>query len=83
MSVENKAGNTKFLLSQLMHSKDPLYQPVQMSRSYQQCCEVLGMDAEMITRAKEVDEILGIDAQGPQEQESIGSRHERQTECDY
>jgi tRNA-dihydrouridine synthase 2 len=68
MSVENKAGNTKFLLSQLMPSKDPLYQPVQMSKGYQQCCEVLGMDAEMITRAKEVDEILGIDAQGPKQQ---------------
>lgn len=68
MSVENKAGNTKFLLSQLMPSKDSLYQPVQMSKGYQQCCEVLGMDAEMITRAKEVDEILGIDAQGPKQQ---------------
>jgi tRNA-dihydrouridine synthase 2 len=69
MSVENKAGNTKFLLSQLMPSKDPLYQPVQMSKSYQQCCEVLGMDAEMTTRAKEVDEILGIDPQGPKQQQ--------------
>jgi len=69
MSVENKAGNTKFLLSQLMPSKDPLYQPVQMSKSYQQCCEVLGMSAEMIARAKEVDEILGIDAQGPKQQQ--------------
>src|SRR5271156_218098 len=68
MSVEKKAGNTKFLLSQLMPSKDPLYQPVQMSKSYQRCCEVLGMDAEMIIRAKEVDEILGIDAQGPKQQ---------------
>jgi tRNA-dihydrouridine synthase 2 len=68
MSVENKAGNTKFLLSQLMPSKDSLYQPIQMSKSYQQCCEVLGMDAEMITRAKEVDEILGIDTQGPKQQ---------------
>ena len=69
MSVENKAGNTKFLLSQLMPTKDPLYQPVQMSKSYQQCCDVLGMDAEMIARAKEVDEILGIDAQGPKQQQ--------------
>jgi tRNA-dihydrouridine synthase 2 len=68
MSVENKAGNTKFLLSQLMPGKDPLYQPVQMSKSYQQCCEVLGMDEAMITRAKEVDEILGLDAQGPKQQ---------------
>ena len=69
MSVENKAGNTKFLLSQLMPGKDPLYQPVQMSKSYQQCCQVLGMDEEMIMRAKEVDEILGLDAQGPKQQQ--------------
>ena len=69
MSVENKAGNTKFLLSQLIPSKDPLYQPVQMSKSYQRCCEVLGMDAEMIARAKEVDETLGIDVQGPKQQQ--------------
>ena len=69
MSVENKAGNTKFLLSQLMPGKDPLYQPVQMSKSYQQCCEVLEMEEEMITRAKEVDEILGLDAQGPKQQQ--------------
>ena len=61
MSVENKAGNTKFLLSQLMPGKDPLYQRVQMSKSYEQCCEVLGMDDEMIARAKEVDKILGLD----------------------
>jgi len=27
------------------------------------------MDAEMIARAKEVDEILGIDAQGPKQQQ--------------
>lgn len=65
MSVENKFSNTKFLLSQLMPGKDPLYQPVQMSRCYQQCCEMLTMDDTMISTAKVVDEILGLDARGP------------------
>jgi tRNA-dihydrouridine synthase 2 len=74
MSVENKVGNTKFLLSQLMPGKDPLYQSVQMSKSYQQCCEVLGMDEGMIARAKEVDEILGLDAQGPKQQQQQPSK---------
>ena len=84
MSVENKAGNTKFLLSQLMPGKDPLYHPVQMSRSYQRCCEILGMDEEIIMRAKEVDEILGLDAQGPkqqpQQQQSKKNRNKRALE---
>jgi tRNA-dihydrouridine synthase 2 len=75
MSVENKAGNTKFLLSQLMPGKDPLYQPVQMSKSYEQCCKVLGMDDEMITRAKEVDEILGLDAQGSNQQQQLSKKN--------
>jgi tRNA-dihydrouridine synthase 2 len=75
MSVENKVGNTKFLLSQLISGKDPLYQPVQMSKSYQHCCEVLGMDEGMIARAKEVDEILGLDAQGPKQQQQQSSKN--------
>ena len=75
MSVENKVGNTKFLLSQLVPGKDPLYQPVQMSKSYQRCCEVLGMDEAMIAKAKEVDEILGLDAQGPKQEQQHGKKH--------
>jgi len=60
MSVENKAGNTKFLLSQLIPGKDPVYQKVTMSKTYAQCCEVLELDEDMITRAREMDEILGL-----------------------
>jgi tRNA-dihydrouridine synthase 2 len=75
LSVENKAGNTKFLLSQLIPGKEPLYQPVQMSKSYQQFCEVLGMDERMIARAKEVDEVLGLDAQGPKQQQQQGKKN--------
>ena len=68
MSVENKAGNTKFLLSQLIPGKDPVYQKVTMAKTYAQCCEVLEMDEAMIARAREVDEILGLGADGPRQQ---------------
>ena len=78
MSVENKIGNTKFLLSQLVPGKDPLYQRVQMSKSYQACCEGLGMDEEMVARAKEVDEILGIDAEGPKQQQRQQQQQQQQ-----
>ncbi|KEF59300.1 tRNA-dihydrouridine synthase 2 [Exophiala aquamarina CBS 119918] len=62
MSVENKWANTKFLLSQLMPSKSPVFQPVQMSRSH---CEVLALlnitNADIINQAEEADRILGLD----------------------
>ncbi|EXJ88262.1 tRNA-dihydrouridine synthase 2 [Capronia coronata CBS 617.96] len=62
MSVENKFGNTKFLLSQLMPGKNPGYQPVQMSRSYSEVVSILQIsDAEMVEKAKEVDHLLNLD----------------------
>ncbi|OCT48824.1 tRNA-dihydrouridine(20) synthase [NAD(P)+] [Cladophialophora carrionii] len=62
MSVENKFGNTKFLLSQLMPGRDVAYQPVQMSRSYAEAISVLGMnDPKIIEKAKEIDHILNLD----------------------
>lgn len=63
MSVENKWGNTKFLLSQLMPGKDPVYQKVTMSRSYSALIEVLGMDTDttMADQARAVDRVLQLD----------------------
>jgi len=62
MSVENKCGNTKFLLSQLMPGRSPAYQGVQMARSYVEILAVLDItDVEMISKAKEADNILGLD----------------------
>ncbi|KAL2414831.1 tRNA-dihydrouridine(20) synthase [NAD(P)+] [Exophiala dermatitidis] len=63
MSVENKFGNTKFLLSQLIPGKNPVYQPVQMSRSYSGVLEILEIsDQDMVEKAKEIDAILNLDA---------------------
>lgn len=63
MSVENKWGNTKFLLSQLMPGKNPAYQPVQMSRSYREALSILQISDEvMVQKAKEIDHVLRLDA---------------------
>lgn len=59
MSVENKFGNTKFTLSQLMPGKSPLYQPVQRSKSYTECTQILGFE-DMTQRARAIDETLEL-----------------------
>ncbi|KIX02893.1 uncharacterized protein Z518_08836 [Rhinocladiella mackenziei CBS 650.93] len=62
MSVENKWGNTKFLLSQLMPGKSPVYQPVTRSRSYSEVLSILDIsDSGIVEKAKEIDQILGLD----------------------
>jgi len=62
MSVENKWGNTKFLLSQLMPGKDPAYQRVQMSRSHVEALSILEItDSNMVSKAHEIDHLLGLD----------------------
>ena len=62
MSVENKWGNTKFLLSQLMPGKSPVYQSVQKSRNYTEVLTLLEItDANIAEKAKEIDHILSLD----------------------
>jgi len=64
LSVENKFGNTKFLLSQLMPGKDASYQRVTMSKSYVQVLKALDLtDPGMVKHAEEIDHILELDAQ--------------------
>ena len=60
MSVENKWGNTKFLLSQLIPGKEPLYKSVTMSKSHVECFQILDLDADMLAKAALVDDILGL-----------------------
>ena len=60
LEVENKWGNTKFLLSQLMPGKAEVHKRVAGCHGYRQVCEVLELD-DMIELAKDVDERLGID----------------------
>ena len=59
LEVENKWGNTKFLLGQLMPGKSELYRPVTSSKGYADVCEILGLEG-LRERAQEVDEHLGL-----------------------
>jgi tRNA-dihydrouridine synthase 2 len=62
ISVENKWGNTKFMLSQLIPGKHRSYQAIQRSRSYSEAIEILQIeDIELTKKAKDVDHLLGLD----------------------
>ena len=68
--VENKWGNTKFLLSQLMPGKDKTYQSVTMSKSYTEVLNILSItDLDTLATAAEVDRILGLDERRPGKKE--------------
>ena len=62
LEVENKWGNTKFLLSQLMPGKAEVFRKVTACMSYRQVCEVLELH-DMVDMAKCVDKRLGLDEQ--------------------
>ncbi|EEP82787.1 conserved hypothetical protein [Uncinocarpus reesii 1704] len=59
MQCENRWGNTKYLLNQLIPGKDKTFAEAKRSKTYHDCITVLGFE-DLIPRAKEVDEILGI-----------------------
>jgi tRNA-dihydrouridine synthase 2 len=59
LEVENRWGNTKYLLNHLIPGKRPEYREVTTSRSYHQVCKILGLE-HLESQAREVDEKLGI-----------------------
>lgn len=63
LEVENKWGNTKFLLSQLMPGRDPAYAKVVQSKNYMACIDALGLDKDetIFRMAKQVDSLLDLD----------------------
>ena len=60
LEVDNKWGNTKFLLSQLMPGKSEAFRRVTGCQGYRQVCEVLDLH-HLLNLAEQVDERLGID----------------------
>ncbi len=60
LEVDNKWGNTKFLLSQLMPGKSEAFRGVTGCQGYRQVCEVLDLH-HLLNLAEQVDERLGID----------------------
>jgi tRNA-dihydrouridine synthase 2 len=59
MEVENKWGNTKFVLSQIIPGKDACYVKATQSKSYAHCVDVMGFE-ELKGMATGVDASLGM-----------------------
>ncbi|KZZ94558.1 tRNA dihydrouridine synthase [Ascosphaera apis ARSEF 7405] len=60
MQVENRWGNTKYLLNMLVpgKGKDKIYNSAKTTNSYHDCCLLLGFD-DLMERAKVCDVIVG------------------------
>lgn len=59
LDVDNKWGNSKFLLSQLMPGKLQVYKDLAGCKSYEKACRTLEFD-DLYDHAQEVDHRLGI-----------------------
>ncbi|KAG9235741.1 tRNA-dihydrouridine synthase [Amylocarpus encephaloides] len=62
IEMENRWGNTKYLLNHLIPGKSPKYKEVTVSKSYSQTCKVLGLE-HLEVPAKEADDHIGITAE--------------------
>ncbi|KAF4467329.1 hypothetical protein FALBO_5806 [Fusarium albosuccineum] len=60
IDVDNRFGNTKFLLAQLVPGKSKVYQPVQQSKNYTSICQALGFD-KYLEAARDIDSKRGLD----------------------
>ncbi|KAI9851774.1 MAG: hypothetical protein M1838_002851 [Thelocarpon superellum] len=59
LSVENRYGNTKFLLQHLIPGKNAAHKKFQSARGYVELCAALGLD-DLLATAAQVDTQLGI-----------------------
>jgi len=59
LEVENRWGNTKYLLNHLIPGQQAVYREVTTSKSYSQVCQILKLQ-HLVDQAKEVDEKIGI-----------------------
>jgi len=59
LDVENRFGNTKYLLGQMIPGKQAVYRDMMSCKSYFQICQLFGWE-DLEAQAKDVDEKLGI-----------------------
>lgn len=59
MEVENKFGNTKYMLNQIIPGKKAEYKKVQSCKSYTAVCENLGF-SDLLELAKKADSAVGL-----------------------
>lgn len=61
LKVENRWGNTKYLLGQMIPGRSGVYNPMKQAKSYSRIVEVLGLTETLGQTAKDVDARLGLD----------------------
>jgi tRNA-dihydrouridine synthase 2 len=59
METENKFGNTKYMLNQIIPGKQPAYKRVQSCKGYTAVCEALGLN-HLKDAATDADKAVGI-----------------------
>lgn len=59
IQVDNRYGNTKYLLAQMIPGKDAAYKRIIQCKSYEGVCEALRLES-LVSDAKEADDRLGI-----------------------
>ncbi|KAK3310080.1 tRNA-dihydrouridine synthase-like protein [Chaetomium strumarium] len=59
MEVENKMGNTKYLLTQMVPGRAPVYKQMHPCKSYSDLVQLFGHD-ELKEMARETDRVLGL-----------------------
>ena len=70
LELQNRFGNTKYLLNHLVPGKQEVHREMTQAKSYHQVCSLLGLE-HLEAEAKEVDEKLGLT---PETQALIGRR---------
>lgn len=59
MDVENRWGNTKYLLAQLVPGKDSVYRKILSAKNYHQICQILNFE-HLEAQANKIDEKIGV-----------------------
>jgi tRNA-dihydrouridine synthase 2 len=74
LDVENRWGNTKYLLNHLIPGKKLVYRQVTTSKSYFEACQILGLE-HLEAQAKVVDENIGINLDNQMSQGKRGRKN--------
>ncbi|KAK8089120.1 hypothetical protein PG997_004081 [Apiospora hydei] len=69
MNVENRFGNTKYLLCQIIPGKQPEYKLISACKSYTKTCEMLGFE-HLLDQARDVDNKFDIYPNGAKKPEA-------------
>ncbi|KAA6415425.1 MAG: FMN-linked oxidoreductase [Lasallia pustulata] len=78
LEVQNRWGNTKFLLQQLMPGRVEQFRRIMGAKGYMEACEILGLE-DLYEQARDVDKQIGITAHLDDHVEKARARNENES----